>query len=166
MAALVGVGDSGGRRRLAAVVDRFGEAIEADFARWYPQERLTVLWRKRRWRYLLNLIDHLPRDSYFVEALLDDEEFGEQMASMPASEPRERVSEWGPTRAGLAQVEDAVRALHATVQSALGGKPQFEPAIRPSTAVDRARKGAVQRQHRRNVQRFLGVVPDLDESVT
>jgi hypothetical protein len=115
------------------------------------------LWRSRRWRYLLNLIDHLPRDSYFVEALLNDDEFAEQLLNMPdAPVARERLSEWSPLREGLARVEDAVHQLQAAVIAAAGVKPpKVETAVRPITAADRVRHRRRRQEHESLVARVL-----------
>lgn len=156
---MVGAREPGGSRRLVALIERFGEAIEVDIAHYYPGERLTDLWRRRRFRYLLNLIDHLPRQSYFVETLLNDDEFAEQMALMPDVAPRERVSEWSPERVTLADIADKMTALLITVRTALGGDPErFEPVPRPRTAVERYRDAAARQAHRERVR--LLIVPD------
>lgn len=116
-----------------------------------------MLWRKRRWRLLLNLIDHLPRNSYFVEALLNDEEFAEQVIDMPVSEvPVERLSEWSPVREALARVEDAVRGVSVAVLAAAGAEPpSIAPAVRPITAADRARARRRRAEHETLVSRVL-----------
>lgn len=62
-------------------------------------------------------------------------------------EAAERLSEWSPTREGLARIEDAVRALNAAVIAAAGPEPpKFLPAVRPIAAADEAR---VRRRRRR-----------------
>lgn len=114
------------------------------------------MWRSRRWRLLLNLIDHLPRDSYFVEALLDDDEFAEQLLNMPEAAPRERLSEWSPMREGLARIEDAIRFMDANQIAIASGKaPQVVPAVRPITAADRARHERRKSEHLSLVSRVL-----------
>lgn len=106
---------------------------------------------------MLNLIDHLPRSSYFAEAMLADEEFAAQIAAMPDSPSSgERVSEWSPIREGLARVEDAVRFLQATVIASVGVKPPtVTPTVRPITAVDRARVNKRREDHIALVRRVL-----------
>lgn len=105
----------------------------------------------------MNLIDHLPRESYFVEALLNDDQFAEQLLNMPdAPGSRERMSEWSPLREGLARVEDAVHELQAAVIAAAGVKPpKVERAVRPITAVDRARHQRRRQEHASIVARVL-----------
>jgi hypothetical protein len=114
------------------------------------------LWQGRRWRFLLNLIDHLPRDSYFVEELLNDEQYGEQVLRMPDMVASERVSEWSPMREGLARVEDAVRVLSANVIAAAGATPpEVSAALRPITAADRSRARRRRTSHENLVSRLL-----------
>ena len=60
-AAAYGLGDTAAAVRLAELLSRYGESIEADLA--LKGWDLTELWRARRWRFVLNLVDHLPRDS-------------------------------------------------------------------------------------------------------
>lgn len=48
--------------------------MEADFAHFYPSEDVGELWRSRRWRRLLNLIDKLPRNTHYHQAVLADPE--------------------------------------------------------------------------------------------
>lgn len=105
----------------------------------------------------MNLIDHLPRDSYFVEALLSDDDFGEQMLDMPEpSSHSERLSEWSSLREGLARVEDALHHVSASVIAAAGAKPPtIDPAVRPITAIERARRRRRVREHEALVARVL-----------
>jgi hypothetical protein len=119
------------------------------------------LWGRRRWRYLLNLIDHLPRQSFFVEALMGDDEVaaGVEDADVPAA-VGERLSEWGPEREGLAQLLDAVRALHYTVRAALGANDQPPtPVGRPQTAAQRRQRSVAWRQHQELKRRLRIVDP-------
>lgn len=63
------------------------------------------LWRARKWRKLLNLIDQLPRWSLFEEAKANDLELALQFASLEAEPFKRRFSEWTP-------LVEAVAALH------------------------------------------------------
>jgi hypothetical protein len=41
---------------------------------------MGALWRSRRWRLLLNIIDHLPRNSYYQEAVSKNKEHVQNIA--------------------------------------------------------------------------------------
>lgn len=91
-----------------------------------------------------------------MEALLDDDEFAEQLLNMPEMAPRERLSEWSPLREGIARLEDAIRFLDANQIAIASGKaPQVMPAIRPITAADRARVRRRRAEHESLVSRVL-----------
>lgn len=118
--------------------------------------RVADLWRNRQWRFLLNLIDHLPVNSYFVEAQLNDEDLAARLAGQPESKPGgPRISEWSPEQAALARLTDRITELLVATVRINGGQAQlaFEP--RPRTALDRAREQALERRHRALVDRLL-----------
>jgi hypothetical protein len=127
----------------------------------YPQHSLGVLWRSRRWRYLLNLIDHLPADSHFMEAVSLDEEHARAMVKMsegmdkkPYAPP---MSQWSMTANLLAVLIDEVRALrHITLAVNSKQKPQ-PPNLypRPQTAFDKVRLQEREAKHRALVARML-----------
>lgn len=144
---------AGGSRRLAATLERYGEAIEADLAfRLHDPGALGRLWRERRWRLLLNLIDHLPRDSYYVEARADDEELAGEVLDLTdalgeAAVPKARLSEFDPMVERLTDLYDRMGDLIAAVVAAAGAKPpKVQRAPRPETAAERLRKARDQRQ--------------------
>ncbi len=127
---------------------------------------LLAEFKSRRWRRLLNLIDHLPRNSFFAEAMAQDEEAAaawlahqEAAGETEAPEPVERWSEWSPERDAMERVADAINALIATTVSAHGGKaPALRPGARPVTALDKVRRD--QRIARdRALKARLGVLP-------
>lgn len=116
------------------------------------------MWRTRRWRKLLNLIDGLPRNSAFVEAVANDEQAAQQLLQQQpeASAPGVRLSEWSPEREILADVVDRLGNVIQAVIAAAGTKPQrMAPAARPVTAVMRLRKQRRVEQHQRLVARVL-----------
>lgn len=114
------------------------------------------MWRARRWRLLLNLIDHLPRHSFYVEALLNDGEFCAQVLQRSSEQvARERVSEWTPEREALAQVVDQLKMLtYVLVKVNSGDPPAPEPTLRPVTAADGMRTEIRKKQHRELLARF------------
>lgn len=143
--------DAGGSRRLAATLERYGEAIEADLA--FQGISLVDLWNGRRWRFLLNLIDHLPANSYYVEARLNDDEFAEAVLEVMDDEappvPRARISEFSPLVQSLADIHDRLGLIAQAIIASGGGKPpKFRPATRPETAIDRKRREKRQHAHR------------------
>ena len=137
---------------LAALLERYGEAIEADLAR--EGHSLVAIWQDRRWRFLLNLIDHLPRTSYFVEAISQDDELAESLPDSPAY--RERTTTWTPEREALAGIYDRLGTLLATTIAASGGQPPDLPRFPvPETAAQRARTERGRRRHEQVVERLL-----------
>jgi hypothetical protein len=62
----------GKRARLTYVLGKYASQLEADFAREYPNYSVGALWRSRRWRFLLNLIDHLPQNTWYHAAVSTD----------------------------------------------------------------------------------------------
>lgn len=96
-----------------------------------------TLWGERRWRFLLNLIEHLPRHSYFVEAYADDDEAAEAAGATPERRI-ERLSDWTPEREALAELYDLTAALLGVLLKVNGNEPPPMPAFpRPELAVHR-----------------------------
>lgn len=117
---------------------------------------LAQLWRSRRWRLLLNLIDRLPRESHYVEAMLDDEQYALLVADMPLSEPERRMREWTPELEALATVADRLVDVIDVLSIANGGKAsELRRSIRPVTAIERVRNRQRQRKHEALVARVL-----------
>ncbi len=97
------------------------------------------LCRRRRFRFLLNLVDHLPRDSAYGQAIADDDELAAAPTSTSGSSAP-AVAEWSPEVELLAAVYDRIGELIAVQTTAPGKtvKPP-KPWPRPLTAADRAR---------------------------
>lgn len=90
---------------------------------------------------LLNLIEHLPRNSHFVAAQAMDIEIARAVAANPPDEkPAPRIADWSPEVEMLAQAVDAVRAMNANQIQIAGGKPKFSAVVRPITALDKAKQ--------------------------
>lgn len=120
---------------------------------------LAAEWRSRRWRRLLNIIDHLPRDSAYFEALTEDVDLAERIASRPepkSSAPKRRMTDWSPTVELLSAVVDRLAELTQAVASLGGAKPRKLPcAPRPVTAMERVRNRKRYEKHRALTERVL-----------
>jgi hypothetical protein len=143
-------------RRLAGLITRYGQAIERDLA--VRGVDLHQLWQQRRWRRLLNLIDALPRNSFFVEALADDDDLAEQLLRQPASGGRAAapMSQFSLELEMATNTYDRLGELIQAVTAAAGAKPPKIVAYpRPRTATDRVRARHARTKHRSLVARLL-----------
>lgn len=119
---------------------------------------LATEWRGRRWRRLLNIIDHLPRDSYMHEAMADDEALAEHLlAREPAEQPPvRRWSEYGVQVELLTAIFDRLGEVPNAIAAANGAKPRkLKPYPRPVTAIERVRERKAEQKHRSVVSRVL-----------
>lgn len=142
-------------QRLAYVVNRYRDVLEHDL-HVHSRADLTSLWRSRRWRFLLNLIDHLPRHSYYSETVSNDPEHAAMIERAMAAQDGDEDSndgpvgpplrDWTPEVAAIVDLTDAVRRVEyavVAVQAEKGKGPQPpEPLPRPSSIADRAAKRA------------------------
>ena len=134
-------------QRLAYLVDHYRSAIVYDL-RVHANSDLGDLWRRRRWRTLLDLLDHLPPHSWFNATVSMDPEHARMVAEAMAARPEgERedlgphLTAWTPEAALLTRVIDGLKNVAYTVATSQGIKterPQPEP--RPKTPLDRERK--------------------------
>lgn len=114
------------------------------------------MWRSRRWRKLLNIIDQLPRNSHYVEAQLDDDDLAAQLATLPEGQPVRRISEWTPELETLAAVADRlVDVLNVLLKVNGGNATELRPQPRPTTALSRVRAHQRQIKHESLVARVL-----------
>lgn len=157
--------------RLAFLIDRYHDAIEYDLQTFAAGANLGEMWRRREWRRLLNLIDHLPRWSYYSTAVANDDDHAEALAKAQANAPKAEEAEdpglpqtlFTPEVGALADLVDAVNRLDfhlVAINSDKGKGPKTpKPYPRPRTALDRARKRAeAQRRlrvHQSLVERML-----------
>ncbi len=129
-------------RRLLYMVQKFGDGIEYDLRAHLAGVNLGDLFRGRRWRELLNLLDQLPQDTHMNRLLTTDEEYMEAVLgdaepadNDEAKTPAPSMAHWSQTNALLAVLIDEVRRLTATNQGLAGAKnPKFEPYPRPVSA--------------------------------
>jgi hypothetical protein len=119
-----------------------------------------LLWRKRRWRYLLSRIDHLPRNSAYVEAVSQDEEMARQAAGRPAPKgDAVRMRDWSPLLEMLTLIADRQADVVQAVIAAAGGKPpKIKPLPRPKTAMDRI--NSPRKQHEKILSKVMIQQPD------
>lgn len=99
---------------------------------------MADLWRRRRFRFLLNLIDHLPRNSAYGDALAQDDELAVEAAERP-DDTGPSLAEWSPEVALLSDLVDVLLLLRSEVWKLAGQKtaPPYRPVPRPLTAADR-----------------------------
>lgn len=94
-----------------------------------------------------------------MEALADDEQLAEQLASMPepaAKAPTRRMSDWSIEVEMWTAILNRLGELIQTVAATAGAKSHKVPtAPYPVTAVDRARRRRREQRHRSIVDRVL-----------
>lgn len=137
-------------QRLAYVIDRYRSALVYDL-QVHAATDLGALWRARRWRTLLDLIDHLPTHSWYSSAVATDEEHAEMIRkSMAAREADgERLPTgppmhtWTPEVAAITLTTDAIRSLEYTLAAINGAKGDRPPPLpRPTSALASALNGS------------------------
>lgn len=155
-------------QRLCYVIERYHDAVEYDLRAELGVD-LDALWRARRFRRILNYIDHLPRNTWYSEAVSLDEEHAEMLAKALAEQGEDSqkhsppMHTWTPEVDMLAKVVDAVRSVNhtlAAVNSEKGKAPKApEPEARPKTATDGIRQAAYhsrrQEKHKALTKRLL-----------
>lgn len=140
-------------RRLAYLVDHHRSAIVYDLQTFCSGADLGELWRARRWRTLLDYIDHLPSHSWFSAAVAMDEEHAQMLAESLAARHAEgeadaapsgpSLTSWTPEVSYLARVEDICRYIAWATFAAQIGKQAGEPPKPgpvPVTPLQRAMK--------------------------
>lgn len=116
-----------------------------------------------RHRRLLNLIENLPGDSAFVEAMANDLAVAEGIRNgtikLAKADDKKgpRLSEWTPTMSLLAEMNDRLSTLITVTMGAAGAKnlPKIPPSPRPTSEVDRAAKAARERAKRENAMEII-----------
>lgn len=103
---------------------------------------LAVVWRSRRWRRLLNLIDGLPRNSHVRHAQAHDADVAEAQATLPVPDPVDYTvpfTEWSPETELLTLLVELL-GEHLALTSAINSKDQKvhhpKPLPRPWRAID------------------------------
>jgi hypothetical protein len=136
------------------------------------------LWRARRWRRLLNLIDHLPRNSFYSQAVMNDPEHMEMLDRVKSKggsgpKPLPPLATWSYEVDMLATVNDSVLMLKdALVRSNLpkdkqNAVPPIEWTPRPGRQVEMSKskisREEQQARHKKAVSLFLPDKADSDD---
>lgn len=135
-------------RRLVYTIQRYYGALEYDL-RNHLRVSTADLWRERRWRELLNYIDHLPANTHMNRLLTQDEEYMEMVVRSQKGDTgpgRPSMADWSTTNSLLATLIDAVNrntAVQQGIANPKGPKPRVEPTLRPETVAEKV-------QHRIN----------------
>jgi hypothetical protein len=131
-------GGVGGIAGLLRFLERFGEAVEWDIARYWPGRSLLELYRgEMSWRELRVFLRYLPTDSATAR-------------TVRGSTPEEDA--WTLERQLLATIADAIREnTFATVK--LGGDPKKTGRLKPPKPIPRP---GVEESKNTNVIRFGG----------
>ncbi len=119
------------------------------------------MWKQRRWRQLLNILEFLPRTSAYAEAMALDEELAVEVAKIPhgdragkwARDHREYTPEVEMLSALFDRVGELIRVVAAT-RGSRGGKPPPQ-APRPVSALERVRVRNSRARHEQLADRLL-----------
>lgn len=149
--------------RLSWLVDKYEGHLT-----WDLQARagvdLGALWRGREYHRLLTLIDRIPSNSYYNEALSNDPEHSEMLAKVQADAkdsvngaeeaPKIPLTTWSPEVAALTRLIDAVKGVQytlAAVNSEKGKAPNPpDPEPRPTTLLQKFTEREERRRRQRN----------------
>jgi len=165
------VGHRGGRARLYSLIGHYRAEVRADLAERYPGTDLSLLWRQRRFRALLDLIDQLPSASRLNEAILNDPEQAQLIAEDRERQLQEqgeqarkpwspRLSEYDLHANLLRDLIQSVLGLRAAVIASGGGKPSpITDYPTPATEVDKA-MARLERAWAHNVLGQFGFGPE------
>jgi hypothetical protein len=115
---------------------------------------------------LLNLIDHLPQNTWYQAAVNMDPEHAEMIIKAREKAKKDGAPDpgpalpslaiWSPTVDKLAQIIDELRALQVAVVRSQGGSAKDpKPVLRPGNAMESARLRARQREHEAMKARLL-----------
>lgn len=105
---------------------------------------LAELWQRERYRFTFNLIRHLPRNSHYMQARMNDDELIEAEVrehGMPERPARADIplTKFDPTVEALAAVHDRLGEVVAAIAASAGSKrrPKMPAYPRPKTGYDR-----------------------------
>lgn len=142
-----GLVDGDDLKRLVWTVHTFHRELEVDLQRVGVD--LHALWQSRRWRRLLNQIDHLPRTTWTWTAMANHPDYAANVATAIAAKRIDAIGEdetpsslvdYSTEASLLMGVIDAINELRATfirANSKPGAQaPKIPPYPRPRTLVD------------------------------
>lgn len=115
---------------------------------------------------MLELIDRLPRDTYYWQVITQDPDHAEMLVEAQERAEREGkkmsaappMSTWSAEVEGLATVSDKLSVL-AYILKAVNGDKQSQPpkpTVRPETALPSIKRRHRQEQHNKLADRLLG----------
>lgn len=116
-------------------------------------------------RLLLNLIDHLPRNSFFAEAVSQDDDLAreylarqEGISTQPGRKRTPPISEETPELAELREINDRLGGVILAIRAFAGrqaGLQKIPPRDRPEVATDRMRQEIRIAKHQVLVSRVI-----------
>lgn len=143
--------DFASAQRLTYLLDRYRSAVVYD-TQAFAGVDVGVLWRSRRWRTALDIIDHLPSHSWFSASVSGDTEHAAMIAESLAARQAEgeqtdtgpAMHTWTPEVAELRALRDDVRQLSYVIPASQGDKKVKppEPLARPVSPLEAAIKSA------------------------
>lgn len=141
--------------RLCYILQRYWQALEYDFASKLPGENLGELWRSRQWRKLLNLIDHLPQNTYYAAEVSTDIDHAVMLLKAQQRAKSEgkagkapSMATYSPEVERLDKVIDKLSELaYITAKANQGNPKKPDPQQRPASAMEIARLRVRREQH-------------------
>lgn len=132
-------------QRLCYLIDRYSSSLTYDLHAFAGVD-LIELWRARRWKTLLDLIDRLPPHSSYAALVANDEEHAQMLAEALAKRAESdepsgpSLQSWTPEVEALTMLRNDVRALTYYTRLAAGDKSAKPPAPLPvpKTALQQA----------------------------
>ncbi len=121
------------------------------------------MWKRRRWRLLLNVLEHLPRTSVYAQACALDEELAGKVLAYTQGDDRSANAKWArshreysPEVEMLSAVYDRIGELVRVTAMARGARAKApSPAPRPISALERVRARWARQKHERLAARLL-----------
>lgn len=120
------------------------------------------LWRARKFRRLLSLVDQLPPATRFSNAVANDEEHVERLLAsgvQPSQAPTgPSLAEWTPVVALLTDISDQLQGLTVATLAAGGAGAnagKVKPRPRPTTAFDTVKHRQALARHEALVRRVI-----------
>lgn len=117
------------------------------------------MWRSRRWRKLWNIIQNLPRNSHYVQAISLDHDLARASLARNDKPPEAQhlpMSEYSTEVEVLHQIYSMIGNVMSAVVASGGNKPpRIRPLPGPRTAyqIERSKRRAV--KHRSLVSRVI-----------